>query len=1070
MIYYLPSAFSGVNLSRAFSGVRDGFLLPIATTVQNKTQACSQLAAKTINVSKRVLTGKVTVYGFNVNIAAKGTALASTLLKKAHIIAPCQSEIPDSQLRAEMSQVRQEIDDKFQIISDSIAHSVDEEQTKVKEEDSRIESSEILALKETESQSKKLLIKHILNFSSITWFDKKIYGETRDDAIEFYRQLVNQNSSDPLDAYYEILWKQSPFYYSLASVFIPIANWFIGLFINPSLGNLGGINNAKGIISNYLKDPEKKRNEILELFKISKDYFYKLFNIYQTFAAIRKDPHHADYSLTLQEYLDKKLQEDITTLDRDPKELSKRFNTQLVNLFSPKSGIRVIGSLIDPILKMILSFAVNSIDPINKLLSSSFASSHSSLTFNYKVAALVEQQVRLFHDELIASQENQTLLSSKDEVHTCPTPNQAFISEEEQVLIEDFVSNLLKFLPLQGLEENQIEEELLPKQSPSFYNIPGKLAKKVHDVAEDSIKKSLQLFGVDLFGILTSKSLDNTKKIKIWTDVLNLGVGFFSEPGVARTSTDLIAIRQQARIAFKDLLNTALEFRFRKSSFKQSLDSNKLKTESIIRGIKYNSNQFKEKINILQEQLENAIAIKDIALLRKCNIDLLIEVKDFFTNSQLTTEESLSFPGIDEDAKKEIKIASLKITKEVKKLLDIHAHMEDIIHGILNNLPIHQAALNLLSESEPSEESTITILPSKTYTFLNEKLGFIHSKQNEFSDDGYKINLEDIASSYAEMLAILELNGKINYKDQLTTLFSQSQKLILENLQLKQVISYLPKQDEISSLEEIIKNLHTFIMDIAKKSEVDSDYLLGIAACFSHLKTALYQRNVDDESLDELDLFLRDPDLSEIKKNLSPINAAIHNLRTKLLKCPKIDAQALTDLIKNNKKLKELQNHLASLEITCSLQSPIDSIEMEESNLHLLNNLAEENNISLNLDSDQKIWHQNKLRALFAKINGQKQGQIDKTWNKASLAMKDLRPCFEAIYESDEKIKVKEALLETHPFDKKIADFQKSTAKPIFEAITNKLLDVVLVPRHREQLLFRSLLASNGPFSRIMPS
>jgi hypothetical protein len=1057
-------------LSRFLSNAKDAVFHPITTTLQHTTRASCQIVAKTKEISRKVLTEKITVWGYDVNLAAKGTSIASSLLEKAHIKSVGQSEIPDSELRALMGRVRQEIDEKFQIISDSIINSADEKQTQVTEKDPTIELPEILELKEIESQSKNLLIKHILNFSSITWFDQKIFGGIREDSIEFYRQLVSQNTLDPLDAYYQILWEKSPFYYCLASIFIPIANWFIGLFINPSKGIRGGITNAKEVLSNYLKDPEKKRNEISELFKVSKDYFYKLFALYQSFAAVKKDPLNPDHSLTLNEYLDKKLKEDITTRDRDPKELSKRFNTTLVNLLSPKSDIWLIGSLIDPILKTILSFAINSIDPINKLLSSSFASTHSSLTFNYKVAALVESQVRQLNQDLIDSQKNQTLLSSKEELRIRPASSQDIISEEEKVLIEDFVSNLLKFLPLEGLQENQIEDLLKPKEKPSTFDFIKKPKEKINDLAENTIEKTLQSFGVDLFGMLTSNSMDSAKKIKIWTDVLNLGVGFFSEPGVARTNTDLIAIRQQARRAFKDLLNTALDFHFKNSTMKQSLDTNKLKTECIIKGIENNSTQFKEKVNLLQEQLRYAIETRDSKLLHRLNTDLLIEIKDFFTNSQLTTEEALSFPNIDQDAKKELKIASRRITLEVEKLLSIHDTIEDIIHRFSIDLPLHESALSLLSNSEVSENSTSTILPRKTSKFLSDQLGFIYSKQSEFSHDDYKINSEVIANAYIKIHEISELNRKIETNEQLASLLSKSQRLISENLTLKQAISNRPKQDEISQLKEKIKDLHLFILDIAGIFEVDIEYLSDIASCFLDLKEHLNAYDVDAESLEQLDNFLLNPNQSDIKENLRHISVAIKNLETKLLGCPKKDAHAATTLTKNNKKLCELQINLASLDIRCSLQSSISSIDDDEANLTSINALIEENTISLQLLLDQKIWHQNQLTALFDEINGQKQEQIDKTWDEVSDLKTKLEPCFESIYESGEQVKVKEVFLEIHPFDKNLAELQKSTVKPIFERITNKLLDVVLVPRHREQLLFRSLLASRGPFSRIMPS
>lgn len=1045
-------------ISKVFSGAKNTLFHPIES-IQSASQTCGVLIKKTKEVFKATISGAACeVYGYDINLVTRlrsNTLLGPTTNKVLSKIDlnPVLEAISDTAIREQMGEIHQVIDQKFQQIISPITNSNIQSfaaNNTVTENPSISE----LKISKAETEVRTSLVNHIINFSSITWFDTKILGAKRNDSMEFYRSLVAENQGQALNAYYELLWQQSAFYYSMASVLIPISSWFIGLFINPPEGVDGGITHAKKVLTNYFNDHENSRTELKELIKTSKTYFYKLYTMYESFISIKKDSSNPEHNLTLEEYLNKKLKEDIIENDRSPDVLCKKFNKVLVELFIPRTGVPFVGGFIDSVLKQILSLVIDSMDPINKLLSSSFAQSQANTTFTYKVTSLIEETVKKLHEELIASQ------SLKKTSNAAPKEEIA-ISEEERTLVKDFVANLLKFLPLEGSTENQVEESI--KDSSSFINKPLDRLQEItiRSKAKSEIKNTLQNFGVDLFEMFISPRSNQEQNLKMWVQILKIADDFFSQPAVPRTTSDCILIKQQTKNAFKDLLNTALESHFRNSL----IDVRKTLSQNILQNLHADINDFGLRMHDMKKLLDKAIEVKNISLVIELKNEMLIQIKNFFTKCQLSLEETLSSDQITLYTKNTVKSVLTCLSQKIHELLEKHSQIEVIIDQLKLNSPLQNAILNLFPNGSEDQNQTSTILPKKTLEELLKSLNMIASSQKAFVDEKDKINIKHIASSFIEIDKISEINQSLLSKASISKILDEAKQIATQNAIIKEAFNNRPKDENIEYFKGLIYSLRKATQYLYNHNEVSTDDIEYVQELFRELDEAMQEFAFDQTSLSQLRNFLQTPDQTAIKDGYVSISIAFKNLEAKLISGPIEDKKAISVIGKNNLKLQMLQQH-----ILVENQNFVFENSKREASLERIEVLIEQNLVETLLLTGEKSEHQTALLKAFDEMLRQKEVHIDSSWLQARTLCMDLDASFKKIVASGMDLKEQEILFSVNWGKQQKVDFQKNMAKPIFESITDKLLDVALEPRHRQQLLFRSAIASQGSFYRIMRS
>jgi hypothetical protein len=1048
-------------ISKIWNTASNTVLHPLATA-QRATETCLSCVRKTKEVVEATFRGKkIEVYGYDLNPVTRLHSWTAPALRKAHILSP-EEIITDEAIRDQMTLIRQTIDLRFQNIQTPLSENTSLEPQELNQNpiDNR---QSIEDLKRAEKEAKRKLVNHILNFSSISWFDSKIYGASRQDSMEFYRNLVSESNGEPLKKYYDNLWKESALYYSLASILIPISSWIIELFINPPEGVNGGITHATQTLNNYFRNPENSRLEVVELIKNAKTYFYKLFSMYESFVAVKKDPFHIDHSLTLEQYLDKKLREDLTSTDTTKEKLCDNFNKVLVDLFTPKSAIPVVGGLIDSVLKTTLSYAIHSIDPINKLLSSSFSQTHSNTTFTYKVTSLIKEQVDALHEQLIQSQQEQSANPSLQLSASNKTSLEDNVSEQEKRMVTDFIENLLKFLPLEGTLESEVENSLNPL-SPSIF----KPKQKIEASAKSAIQETLKSFGVKLFGMFLSSSTSREQRLKIWNDVFNISNGFFSQPAVPRTTNDCILIKQETKNSFKGLLNSALEFHFQNSM----VDLNKIHSNTILEKLQSDIDHFNLVMEQLKDQLNVAIDEKNFLLLSDLKNEMLVEIKNFFTRCQLILEETISNPDLGAYTQKAVKKTLSELSKNIQDLLQMHAGIDEALTHINLNAPLLKTTLSLSTQSENTQDDTQTILPQKTFKELCDKISQLIEKEQLITERQEKFRDSLLRVSESKTLDIFTLNQALISKEKIFKLLDESKKIALENEVLQDNISRRPKGQGIDYFKELLVCLSEETIKIRLSQEVSTEDLEYLNSLFLELRTGMQDYPFDEESLLQLQCFLETPNTTTIKENFRLVSVAIKNLQMKLDRSPSEDQKALEKIRRNKRILQGLQNQVLEQNTRFAFLEPhnTDVIgDMTTTPLSaVIKKFIDENLVETILIKNQKASDQEILSKTFQEMHRQKEEHLDKRWLQARQICQTIEERLEELVEAKENLKPQEVMLSIFPGREKVNEFQKSQAKPIFESITNKLLDVILEPRHRRELLFRTALATEGSFARIM--
>lgn len=927
------------------------------------------------------------VYGCDVNLVHQATKLVASGARKVGLI---ESPIPkDAELLEAIGEFRAKVDEKLKGITSLPQPTAPLLSCATPLPVPQVDSPAILQLRRIEELKRNELVDHVINYSTITFFDQKIFGSEQTSSIDFYRLLVS--SHDPLQAYYDHLYTQSKFFFLLAKILIPLFRWFISVFLSPADHIMGGVNNIQKLIHEYFRDPENSRKEMRELFKSGKDYFYKLIALNESFVAIKKDPLHPEHALTLDEYIEKHLREDLVSQGRSPDFLCEKFNEKAIEFLNPQSGLPIIGGIVDGILRLILRPIINRLDPVHTLLESSLGQEGSDATFTYNLTALLIKKLKELHQKVKDNQQEQ-IRPLKDGERVLPTPAyQGVLSDEEKGLFREFLHNLLEYIPLEGLTEHEIENQLSQEEVGAIRRLIHKATHFISDKAEKGVTDTLEDLFLELCGMLTGVACDQEQKLQTWVDLLDLSSGFFTAPVVTYTTRDCMAIKEEAQNTVKELLNTALEFHFRDNPSKLEQKDIERRAERLVQNIHGHTEAFIEQMGALHDEINQAYDVNGVENLYSIKDYLLISLKSYLSNCRINLEDTLEFEGLSIETRGNIKRVIRNVIAQLDLILNEHTRLEEAIRVIEKRIPIFNA---------------IQALPSKEVSSLNAAL-----KEIRDIDEG--INEESLRAAETRVNHLIDLERSLQQcnerNENLQTALEKSHTIFIYNA----AIASRPKELQIPRLLQILQRTKDE-QDIAALNDAFAPYgEPQIQEKVSILVQALQSANPQ------------------------AIEAARSALRNTLVASPRIDSIDLN-------AIDHLQRELGAL--------TLDSITMA----------LDENQHQLALLSKLKEEASTRLHQQFSSLLASESALLKNEWDRVDTINSRLASQLKEIGSITQSLHTQDVLFSLHPGSAKYASVQKSYAKPNFEKITDQLLNVVLNPRHREQLLFR------GPLSRLV--
>lgn len=1028
------------------------------------------------------------VWGYDVNLAHQATALTGKVAQKVgeklHVVDKAPQTPTDQEIREELGILRTAIDARIAEIPREIEGFtlVTPQQPLTPPVSSRSAIAEIIV---REVKEREELIKNIVNFSAITFLDQTLFNNKRSSTLNFFAKL--NGTPDPKQAYIQSLSKLR---YVLAKILLPLISWFLKLVIQPPPEVSGGLDHMKEVAKTYFQDPENTRQEIEALFKNSSTYFYKLRKLHETFLDIKKNPQHVDFGLTIEQFLDKHLKDDV-----DENSLYKKFNSWLSELFHVKSGIPVVGGIIDKILNAILKRTVTYLDPIRTTLNSQLGPQGVNPTFTYNLTDLVISKIKELHTQLLQSQTLPQSPIAKGTRVSEPTAA-AKLGEQERAIFKEFFDNFLAYLPLEDITENTLAEAL--KQQA----LQEGRGSYIHQYVAKQLRATLEEMFLELGGLVVQHTSNTETKLNLYVDILNVTNTLFAPtPSIVRTTDDCTAILQEAKDDLAKLLKTALEFKLQRLPSETAMRGVGEKTALILQNHHDNVEKFTMTVEKIRGRIARASSQKDLNEIEKMGHTLLFSVKNHLTECTFDLEDALNFKDLDQETKDNVKKTISHEIAHLHHILEEEAALQSTVAHLRSQGPI-LSHIETLFPDKDSENDLETVLPKRSAQSL------LHDLEALPKEHLSELQLSSIQRANNHIDAIEKENDKLKNKGDIEHLLNQTLTHLNHAVMLNKCILSRPKEDQILYLQQELDGIDRLFNKLLRTKEPqtlldDIDELSECIESFSaHLRPIIAgvngeEREILEQSLSHIHLILsnvteaRDsvgsgaprekvqasikPVLQRIWRSLQNAQLRIHEEIAQAKVKDQRDQQELFDL------LKVLRLDAASLRkygILEQLLTPIAQIEQANASsklssrqkiqqelllsLQLANAAAIHNIEEAEQSLHKKMKEQSELILNLSHLHADEGSTMDKDYEAIETRLTHLAQETEEIRKEDAGLKTRDVLFSSYIGSAKAAKYiGKPEILGILEEIIPKLIHLILNPRHREQLILR------GPLSRI---
>jgi hypothetical protein len=1006
----------------------------IITSVRNVLTG-SRIEYRGINVNptntlKHVITGsRFELYGININPV--NTAFTSL-----------DKKIRDEELSSKLSSTRSQLDqyiteleqqNSIPIIQDSPAYVTIEP----------IEETQ--RLKELENNEKNKLLDHIIDFSVITWFDLKVAGFDRVDAIEFYKDQVNAGHGQALNAYLKYLQANHKFYYILASFLIPMVKSFANLFLNPQNNPKGGINHLKEVFVKYFKDSNRARGEVTAFLQSTSQYFKDSHEAYKQWSNIKKDKSNPHFNKTLQEYLEYHLNQNLDRKHSTPEALKKKFNLIAVDLLNPNSKIPIIGKIVDLVARKVLIKILDNVDPVTKLLNSGFGLNQSNTNLNYTVCKVIKMNLEEIQKERIKSQKETPSLTSA--LSSINTSNQAELLLTEEIdLLNDFVINFVKLLPLEGFKE----ADVLNHFNTSF------LKQKPNEIIESGVITVLNKLLQNSFRSVATSSPADLISLNKWIDILKDANTFFKDQSLNRTIQECNQIRTDIRTLTKNIIESELKFYFRDKPGTYEFKEKKDLVIHLLDNLKIESQKYTSQLTDIKNRQKATFEtdITDIKEQKNINNRVILITLEYLNGLQERFNLLLKTTDSDEMGGNKL---------QVKKLIEFMIGAIDNVFGFYNRANQNLNTIELLEEQISKLKHALE-LDVVLNILSTDQIQFLVKSATEINELEYKLNLSDQALKTNRPEEILKkindictLDSNIRRHIEKETHINHLQDQLEKIKQAKTIIDTYSQTKQDTKIIDQYNNIEKIIKKLSSNSNFESTkqsiiHYLGDSTEIQATEIRDIIKNLDKNNFSNKSrqiLFSLEQLITQIKQKT--IDRDHNSEQIKLL----VEAFKETQ-IKYNLSFSE------NLSLNCNQSVQ----ELSETNA-AINIKKQENVASAKLLINHKKILVNEFKMYLEKMRENKLTQQrlqNSEFNETLNLIDDIKQQVETRCSQIQPITVCASM---NPFTKEVGKLFRVGAGWACKDYPDKIIDLALNPKHRVQLLYRAVLANEGPLDRL---
>jgi len=558
-------------------------------------------------------------------------------------------------------------------------------------------------LVEIEEAERAKLLRNLSNFASFRFFHESIMGYTPEDSMKYYNKFIN--AADPNQAFYE----QYGFFGGvLARILIPIVQWIIGLVFAANADNLSGISAVKHAASEYLQDPENVRKELTSFFSTTSDYFLKLETIHKEYA--KGDGG----TLTLDEYIKKRMDEDLEELGTPKDLLYKELNEWVVDTINIKTGIPVIGWLLDIIISAIMKPVLNKMNVVQQALDNGIGKVEPNPVFVAKIKTLAIKKLTEWTQKLKAlkvisqalnraSEEGRVIdsraankasllltaeelaeihglgMTKSEEIEKLISISQGdtegidTLTPEEKDLLKETYMRILRYVPLEGVKEEDLDDALNPDNMLTWTE---RLGKKAGFDLDLEIAKNLEGPFYDLYKVIFSEFSQLGSRTALITEAWKSANGLFEENENARppSADDLAALEAEAQSKLNVLMDTLLDLQFDDESSKKARAKEDKKVKALIQHTKMTLKTGVETLNAIQEQISQADVNANAQEIENNLHRYLLELNRLYSAAvkHVSDSEKLKHLEIAVDAKEQFNIEMQNLFVEIRKMVSVY--------------------------------------------------------------------------------------------------------------------------------------------------------------------------------------------------------------------------------------------------------------------------------------------------------------------------------------------------------------------------------------------------------------
>ncbi|MDR3623575.1 MAG: hypothetical protein P4L16_00335 [Chlamydiales bacterium] len=714
----------------------------------------------------------------------------------------------------------------------------------------------------------------------------------------YYEELIAHPEIpiNPMKAYYCYIADESTAYYYLARIFMPIIKWFITLILHPEANANSGINHAKNTLFEYFQAKQSVRNDIFGLFNEASDYFDAMLKYHVEYNDIQDTMHplrvqHPKYATgSLKDHLATRLKKDLKEktkiLAKDAKErtdlkgsdyLNHKFNLFIQKLINIKSGIPLIGGVLDRILKMILGLIIQDLNIIPSALNKTFSHHGLNLTLTYNIKKMLVDKLKALEEKLTAPD---TLLPQPQKNDTTFVQDPLF--ENEKIILQMFTKNLLNYLPLipvtsDTLHKTLTERLIIPftrtgatfdvavrKIAPAFVGLLKKMgateyAKMVKEGSKEldidcKVEEALTDIMLSVGESLVNPCLMGDSSLNAWTQTLErINEVFDLSDSNQRTDDDLHEINRQLSVTLDSLTKIALKKKFTELPPIAKRRERVRKVNQLIHNAKIHTSLYSSALKNIHDQISTETANRQIDNVEENSFRLIISLNAYLEKLRQSLDDILKckrnnragntrdYLLVGKD-REQLKIKVQEILKQIDLIRKEYKNLKSTIaitkvHGALKSaIP---ANLNLADDS-PNNTATILQRYSKfdfeqsTNRLQTNLLGLFETQRS---------NLQPCIKAQEDIVQnIDQINKEMILRDAQSAFFKE---LLIDIKNVKDrnyLLLQRPRRAILSTLKEKLTSMKKQFEELAKPSPVlttPSERIQNLSSLFNEIQRDL---------------------------------------------------------------------------------------------------------------------------------------------------------------------------------------------------------------------------------------